>query len=122
MHDFPAPDHCLYTYTHIKILVNAFLRGRWDQRALLTYTILRFCHFFARKIIKTRTGNGTAHLTAYSRGLLPSSTIGPQCDLCCDISLLKKSQFIPTNANMTSKVFFCSAPSNLPMKNCDVNK
>lgn len=67
--------HQITVYTHAHTHKNAckcFLRRRWDQRALLTYTILWFCHLFASKVIKTRTGNSTAHLTAYSSGLLPA--------------------------------------------------
>ena len=116
-HDVPAPDdYCLYTQGTYKNPCKCFLRGRWDQRALLAYTILWFCHLFANKKKRLNWKQHCSPNSTQQRSSPSSAAAASPHDLCCDILLLKKSQFNPIKADKTSKVFFCNAPSNPPME------
>lgn len=46
----------IHIHTH-KNAAKCFLRGRWDQRAPLTYTILPFCQFLVNKIFQAGAGS-----------------------------------------------------------------
>lgn len=65
-----APDLFIHIHTH-KNAAKCFLRGRWDQRAPLTYTILPFCQLLVNKIFQAGAGSScslgsTAHRSCSS--------------------------------------------------------